>query len=72
MLELAEPKLERYNSEVLSRTLKVVVEKKKEVQSREEVIVRNSLLLRHSEDNPRRRKIKVADINFESTHAPTQ
>jgi hypothetical protein len=63
MRELSEPKLDRYNSEVMSRTLKIVVENRKETPLKEEVIVRNTTS-KKSLDDGRWRKLSVTEINF--------
>jgi hypothetical protein len=67
MRELAEPKLERYNSELMSRNLKVVVENMKEKTEKEEVIIHSTLFARTTSDDARKRKINVRDVNFDST-----
>ena len=58
----------------MSRTLRVVVENQKTIKSREEVIVK-SIALRHSddrEDYKRKRKLKVADVNFDGMNVLIQ
>ena len=58
----------------MSRTLRVVVENQKNVNSREEVIVK-SIALRKSDDKDdykRKRKLKVIDVNFDGINVHIQ
>jgi hypothetical protein len=65
MQELSEPKLERYNSELMSRTLRVVVEQQKAGNSREEVIIRSAASKVVGGDAGRKRKLSVMGLKFD-------
>jgi hypothetical protein len=65
MTELSQPKLERYNSEVLSRNLKVAVESTKSVK-KEEIIMKKSKVKEEDETNFKKRKLSFFENSLES------